>query len=43
MSTISSTMAFSIINKDEDSISTTSTLKANTIEEEDDGLRRHIF
>jgi len=42
LSTISSSMAFSIIDKDEDALSTTSTIKANKLEE-DDALRHNIF
>jgi len=42
LSTISSSMEFSIIDKDEDTLSTTSTIKANKLEE-DDVLHRNIF
>jgi hypothetical protein len=42
ISTISSNMTFSIIDKDEDSISTTSTLKTDYVED-DDIPRRNLF
>jgi hypothetical protein len=44
MSTVSSDIAFSIIDNDEDPTSATSTIKPNKLEEdEDDLLRRYVF